>query len=360
MHAVFEVRHLYYLPQFLPVYNELIERGGTADFVFFAHENRTLIDNIVRDTKISSHWVNDSKDALEIYRKLKPDWVFFGNKFEHLESLHEFSKSAQLGHGVGPKSSYYTKSDTPMTIRFVEGQHRYNRLLEMYPQGNFCDVGFSKLDPIFNHSEPGLNIGKLGLDPGKKTIAYAPTFYPSSIENFPKDWPAQFCDYNILIKPHHFSLTQKRLKKQRQLLNHWATYPGVYLANSNDYSLVPFLETADILLSDASSAIIEFAALNKPVIWCQFLKLRWSYRGPLKFRLRQRMDEDYLLFEKISLPVESYKELAKAVSQQLQNPEQLAEERKTNTEIMMGKVDGLASKRIVDFLWDAEPLALGS
>ena len=65
------------------------------------------------------------------------------------------------------------------------------------------------------------------------------------------------------------------------------------LAKADDYSLLPFLKSADLMISDASSAIIEFAALNKPVLWCTFLQLRWNYRGIFSYRFKARMDKDY-------------------------------------------------------------------
>ena len=39
---------------------------------------------------------------------------------------------------------------------------------------------------------------KLGLKAEKKTLIYAPTFYPSSIECFPKNFPEDLNQYNIL------------------------------------------------------------------------------------------------------------------------------------------------------------------
>ena len=48
----------------------------------------------------------------------------------------------------------------------------------MYPEDNFKDVGFCKMDPIINGEEKGVDFLNLGLDRNKKTILYAPTFSP--------------------------------------------------------------------------------------------------------------------------------------------------------------------------------------
>ena len=137
------------------------------------------------------------KEAIEYYENKRADWVFFANSFMFLDRLHKVSKSAQLGHGIGPKSSYYTKSSQAMTVRFVEGQYRLERLQNMYPDDCFVDVGFCKLDDIFNQVPLDGALELTKFDKSKKTILYAPTFYPSSIERFPKNWPEQFSNFNI-------------------------------------------------------------------------------------------------------------------------------------------------------------------
>jgi len=196
----------------------------------------------------------------------------------------------------------------------------------------------------------GLDLNALNLDPTKKTMVYAPTFYPSSIEKFPKNFPKDFQDLNIMIKPHYFSLSKDKYKNQRELLEHWSQYDNVYLAKVDDYSLVPFMATADLLMSDASSAIIEFAALDKPVIWCNFLKLRWTYRGIFSYRLKKRMDKDYNEYSKIAVRSDSYDILKKNVKEQLLNPASLSKDRLHYANKLAGSLDGKASERIIDYL----------
>ena len=58
----------------------------------------------------------------------------------------------------------------------------------MYPEDNFQNVGFCKMDPIINGEENGIDFTTLRLDNNKKTILYAPTFYPSSNRAFFKEF----------------------------------------------------------------------------------------------------------------------------------------------------------------------------
>ncbi|WP_371376913.1 CDP-glycerol glycerophosphotransferase family protein [Thalassotalea aquiviva] len=350
MKVIFDVLHLYYLPQYLPVHHQLKQRGIDTSFVFYPSKDDAVIKQIIANEQLASHWVKDDKEASAYYLEQAADWIFFANSFDYLDAIHQVSKTAQLGHGIGPKASYYTKSDKAMTVRFVEGQYRCDRLTAMYPNDTFVDVGFCKLDNIIKGREKGFELVKLGLDPNKPTITYAPTFYPSSIECFAKNWPEQFADFNILIKPHYFSISKDKYAKQKALLTHWSGFNNVYLATDFDYSLVPFMASSDVLISDASSALFEFAALNKPVIWCDFLKLRWSYRGPFAHRFKKRMDQDYGEYAQIAVHAKNYNQLVELVNQQYQHPKMLEDVRLAFSEKLAGKLDGKASERIVDYL----------
>lgn len=356
MKIIFDVLHLYYLPQYLPVYKQLLkENAGEATFVFYHGIHDATIQDIIAQENLNYKWVENDVQAVEFYLQEKADWVFFANAFDHLEQVHSISKSAQLGHGIGPKASYYSKSSTPMSVRFVEGQYRTQRLNTMYPDSCFIDVGFCKLDPIVNQENTAFSLDQLGLSPHKKTLLYAPTFYPSSIERFPKHWPKDYADYNILIKPHYFSVTKESYKAQKARLGHWATFDNVYLAKVEDYSLIPFMATADILISDASSALFEFAALDKPVIWCDFLKLRWSYRGPLAYRFKRRMDQDYGEYADIATHAKTYSDLRKHIEQYIAAPDTLQSIRLSLAEKLCGKIDGKVSARIVAYLKENTP-----
>ena len=347
----FDVQELYYLPQYLPVYKQLQKESiFESKFIFHHGKFDDVIKKIIEIESLPNSWVQDKSHALKFYLTEKPNWIFLGNTFPQLDKIHMHSKTAQLGHGVGPKKSYYSKSDTPTTVRFVESNYRFKRLCEMYPEDNFKDVGFCKMDPIINGEEKGVDFLNLGLDRYKKTILYAPTFYPSSIERFTKNFPTDLENFNIIIKPHFFSMSKQKYQKQRDLLEHWGSFKNVYLAKVDDYSLLPFLESADLMISDASSAIIEFAALNKPVLWCTFLQLRWNYRGIFSYRFKDRMDQDYDDYGQIAKPANSYNEMISKAKNLLDSNFIPSSNAKKYLEKLAGILDGNASKRIVTFL----------
>ncbi|MBV1911532.1 MAG: CDP-glycerol glycerophosphotransferase family protein [Kangiellaceae bacterium] len=354
MLVVFDTVNVYYLPQYTPIIDLLKQKGHQVKLACYKNKNKKAsFEDVVAKMQLECLWVADDNDALSHYIQLKPDWIIFGNAFRHVDELATNTKTAQIGHGVGPKPSYYHKSAIPKTVRFMEGSLRLETIKNLYPDDQFVQTGFSKLDPIFNQQEKGLDYSELQLDEQKPTILYAPTFNPSSLERFPNNWPEDFSDYNILIKPHTFTYTRARYKKQRDKLNCWARFANTYIASEQDLSLLPFMQNADILLSEASSTLFEFAALDKPVIVCNFFKLKWSYRGPLKYRFENRFGKDNVLYKDIGLHVNSYGQLLTAIPDQLNNPDQYRTNRLRFTEDHIGPTDGKASLRIVKFLEDS-------
>lgn len=287
---------------------------------------------------------------LNIIFPKRPIGFFFGSGANFMGELHKVSRSAQLGHGVGPKPSYYRKSDIPMTVRFIEGELRQKVIQQMYPDDTFVQVGYSKLDPLVQGIEPGLDYNALGLDNSKRTILYAPTFNPSSLERFPDNWPATFEEFNILIKPHTFTYSRQQYAGQRRKLNKWSSFDNVYVANAGEVSLLPFMKSADILLSEASSTLFEFVALDRPVIVCDFYQLKWFYRGPFRYRFDRRFGKDNVVYKDIGRHITSYAELDDAVRGELEHTQRYRKNRAQYTIDHIGPMDGLASKRIVDYL----------
>lgn len=341
----FDVQQLYYLPQYLPLFAELKRRGTSCRFILHRQEQ---IAPQLQDLVDRQEWplsLVETEEAGRIYRDERPDWVIFGNHSPFQTELRPGTRSALLYHGIGIKECYYEPRLAQMDVRFVEGPFRLRELQSRYPAATFVDVGFPKLDPLFRAPTTS--------SPTKRrpTLLYAPTFYPSSIELMPQNWPDLLAECDIMIKPHFFSMSMPAYRKQRARLEGWATgYSNVTLASLNDFSLVPYMERADLLISEASSALFEFAALDRPVVWLDYLKLRWTYRGPLRFRFNKRMDQTILRYADIAAHVAKPADLPRIVRQELAAPDRLSPLRQRYTSELIGPVDGRASERIADYL----------
>ena len=349
----FDTQHLYYLPQYLPVAKKLIKAGVHCIFNLYPENGfDALKKRELEQANIPYNFIDSPKSAHVFYRQNQSDWIIFGNRpqFDPPEKENIKAKLALVQHGIGPKSCYYDVSEFPFDVRFVEGQQRLQRLQSRFSGATFVDTGYAKLDPLFDSSPAPLSLSDLGLSEHKPTILYAPTFYPSSIEHFNARLPEQLSDYNVIVKPHYFSLVKDKYAAQRALFAQWSNAEHVHVTNVEDYNLLPYMQLSDVMLSDASSAIFEYAALNKPVVWCDFYQTRWSYRGLLKFRLKNRLDPDIELFHQLCLRAKSPKEVPTAIQAVLKDPSDLEQQRLKITGDMVGTTDGKCGDRICEYI----------
>ena len=351
MKVIFDTKNIYYLPQYLPIYKQLIVRGHEASFLCYHSKNKqSQLEPMLEKLSLPIQWVRDSDQAIAFYLQQKADWVFFGSGTAFIEQLHSVSRSAQLGHGIGPKPAYYNKSNTSMTVRFIEGEMRLKVIQAMFPNDNFVQVGFSKLDTLIKGEESGLEFDQLGLDKSRQTILYAPTYNPSSLECFPDNWPSIFSEFNILIKAHSLTYTRQQYRAQMAKLHTWSQFSNVHVAEPEELSILPYMKNADILLSDASSTLFEFVALDRPVIVCNFYKLKWLYRGPFRYRFERRFNQDNIIYKDIGRHINAFSELEEAVKDELACPQRYHDSRAQYTKDHVGPMDGKASDRIVDYL----------
>ncbi len=349
MRILFDVQRLYYLPQYEPVMRALAARG--AECIAIARDDADPQGRLCRemlDDAFDARVADDEHAAIAQARALEPEWIVLGNDNPYRGKVK--ARSALLYHGIGVKQVYYSAHLMNVDLRFVEGPYRERELAARFPDVRLEAIGFPKLDPLFNGTAPRFDLAAHGLDASRPTILYAPTFFPSSIGRMPLDWPARVADCNVIIKPHQFSLTKPDYRNQQRRFAHWSRYPNVFVADASTQSLVPFMAVADALISEASSALFEFAALDRPVIWCDFLALRWSYRGPFSFRLKRRMDPSILAYADVGAHASSPSHLIEQLRRELSAPERFAAERKRVTRELIGSTDGCAAARAADVL----------
>lgn len=345
--VVFYVAYPYYYPHFLPISREAIKQNLNVLYILSSKQNTKVIEKIANDEKLNYIIGED-----ELYN-VKSKVIIFANVFENTQQLN--SKTIFLCHGTGTKQCGFETALKVNDIVIVEGEYRYRKFSRLYPEykNKLKKVGYSKLDDIINISEDEKIrlFDKYNLDKDKKTILYAPTFFPSSIEKMSDDFPDDFKDCNIIVKPHYISLERKRYKNQQKKLNKWAKFDNCQVMDVSEYSLIPFLIIADLMISDESAAIFEFSSLNKPVIINKFLKLRWSYYLNPK-KLFKRMDKDIDGYRDIGPNPMSYKNMVIDVKNELENPNNFEKIRLEKSIDICGNIDGKVSKRIIDIVKD--------
>jgi hypothetical protein len=361
MKIVFDTRELYFLTQYLPVYRVLAARGVECRFALYENRPTQLaaVRKAVERLRLPAHWFDTKESGLAWYRAERPDWIVFGNGYGYLAELPPATRTAQLYHGIGTKTDVYSPTLTEMDVRFLEGPHYVERLRALYPQANFAAVGYAKVDPFFypERERPRLDLAALGLDPAKRTLLYAPTHMPSSFPRMSAEFPAHFADFNVLVKPHSLSFFGGKRRSHRERMQLWSRAPNVHVASYDEYDPLPYMASADLLISDESSVLFEFAVLDRPIVWCDFLWVHWTRRGPLAYRLKKRLDASIEPYRAMAAHAPSYTDLRRIVDAELAHPERFREARRQCVAALIGSTDGQVSARIADHLLSAAPRA---
>ncbi len=177
-----------------------------------------------------------------------------------------------VNHGTGIKNLLYRNLRRHSGVKymiFVEGDYRVEKLRESGCLGDseVYKIGLPKLDPCF---EPGRFdrteiLRKYGLDPGKKTVLFAPTYKPTCMYEVKDHIFSETEDYNLIIKLHHYSWMGKYAphKQHRIFERRVPRFPHSVLIPVEDYNIIPLMYAADTLISEASSTVFDFLALKK-------------------------------------------------------------------------------------------------
>lgn len=251
----------------------------------------------------------------------KPDICYMADfSYQYVEGL---GKIVNIGHGTISKGWFFTQKNISQRencadLICVPGEIHKERL-EKQVYKPIEITGMPKLDYCFNNPDKKEEIlKKLKLDPEQKTILLAPTFNKEfSILPFLRecDLNKVFPDYlNLIIKLHGVSDYDdsglfEKLRRQRN---------NVHIADSFDID--EFFIAADLLISDVSSVIYEFASLGKPVIlfdsphikeYINFDEndLEWEFRDiGLRFSNVDKIPE--LIFKSLTSSSKGYKRIA--------------------------------------------------
>ena len=260
-------------------------------------------------------------------------------------------------HGIGVKPSYWRDNHERLDLRFVEGPYRMEQLRSHGIETDLVLTGFIKLDPLFNGSGIDNEAIKreLGLDKNKKTILFAPTFYPSSIEQIGIRLGEYTQDYNVILKPHLWTYFLDKfgevdLKPQRNLFYELTNkYDHITLLTPEHYNIIQFYRISDLLLTEASSTIYEMIAFEKPVIVNRFLKLKLSHRlfryRLYRKRLNREMNQDIANF---CFETKRPKDLPGMIETALNNNHTRLDAVKDYQQKMLYKLDGKAAERARD------------
>lgn len=177
-----------------------------------------------------------------------------------------------VNHGTGIKNILYRNLRLHQRTRyqiFVEGEYRAERIRRAGVEGvsTVHKVGLPKLDPLFWPDYPSrvAILRRLGLDPARPTVLFAPTYKPTCIDVVQDRVLPQTRNCNLIIKLHHYSWRGKYAPHWHHRLYERAVtrYPHAVLIPVEEYNILPYLYAADTLISEASSTMFDFLALDR-------------------------------------------------------------------------------------------------
>ena len=359
---LFDSYHLYHLPQFDPVIQLLSKDKRFEIFHSTCSENKKveldLCLSILKSKPGKLIFADSEKERKLKIKALDLDVFICGwSRYPLSEFVTYKTIVGMIYHGIGIKPSYWRDNSERLNIRFVEGQYRMDQLKDNGVKTNLELTGFTKLDPLFRNDNDDSQILKnsLGLNSNKKTILFAPTFYPSSIECFGMNLGKLTEDYNVILKPHMWTFfldqfSQYNLKHQRNLVYKLAEeFEHIKLLGPEVYNIIPYYKISDILITEASSTIYEMIAIEKPVVVNRFLKLKLSHKlfryRLFKKRLSKKMNKDILNF---CFEMKKSKDLKKTLDSAFENNESRLPIIKEYQKKMLYKLDGRASERVRD------------
>jgi hypothetical protein len=253
-------------------------------------------------------------------------------------------KLVNVGHGVLSKGQYYTNTETARReeqadLVCVPGSY-HEQIMKQIISTPVAATGMAKLDALFGKSINRQTVLKqFGLPPGYRYILYAPTFNDElSATPFVMDRINEVIpdEQTILIIKLHGSAKEEYKDMYKTLVQ-----KDKRVIFADELDITPFLTLCDLMISDVSSAMMEFAALDKPLIL--FNNPNWkSYQNynpeDIEFKWRD-----------IGLQVTSLEEMKNAVKQCFANPEKFSEKRKFYTDqLFANKYADNAADKIIE------------
>lgn len=192
-------------------------------------------------------------------------------------------KTVQIFHGVSFKNLGVRDKALRYDYLCLPGRYHaeaYQRQGLLEPGGpEVLITGFPKLDAIMQTDFRPVPEAA-GFDPSLPTLLFAPTGDKhNALELLGADLIRALIDenaWNVLVKPHDHP------KNAIDWFAELAPLEGPHMALVRSKDVVPYLRSADLLITDASSVAFEYTLLDRPMLFIDTPKLfkRLAKRAP--------------------------------------------------------------------------------
>lgn len=304
-HYLFYISENYSFEILRPLQQEILNRGGVVKWLI-SGENVSL-NHFSADESL----LNSMNDAV----KYNPLACFIPGNYipNFIPGL-----KVQVFHGLEWKKKGHFQIRGFFDLYCTHGQattSRFESLSKRYGYFDVVETGWSKVDPLFSIAPAQY------FESNKPIILYAPTFSPkltSATDLFNEiKTLSRSGKYNWLLK-FHPKMDDTWVKKYKTLIS-----SDLKVVNTSDIN--ELFKSADILISDTSSVIGEFALLGKPIV---------TYKNSLP--------GDYLIDIKEPL------KLSAAIIKALSQPDLLKKAIEDYGNELHPYKDGHSSSRIID------------
>ena len=348
--VLFENHHLYYLPNFIPIIDVMKKRKEYDIYVsipvIMPKDEKHIFINAIKKINVKIIISENENERVKIIKDEKFDIIIVGNVGELNNIVNNDTLAVMVYHGIGLKQSYYNDIDNRINLRSVESKSRF---LELKNHGhqNLTLTGFTKCDPLVK-SENILDLDSMGLKANRKTVLYAPSFYPTSLDQLLPILGNISYENNLIIKLHNFSWHQERyLYQSKSIMELSKKFENIYLVPPEEFNIIPFYRISDLLISDISSTIFEYLYLNRPIIMADCFNLRTKDQIFNK-RFLKKMDIERMEGVDFTFRLSNPEDLTSLVYHGLEYPLDLEQERLRAQIEYLYSVDGKASIRLLD------------
>jgi len=330
-----------HIPILIPIYKKLKQNYPEIEIAFGYMKYAPQIRAGFTDKELKI-LVNFNEKMYAAPQDFNPDITFIADSV--YPWVKDCGKLVHVGHGVLSKGQYYTDTETARReeqadLVCVPGTY-HEQIMKQVITTPVIATGMAKLDALFDNNVNRQTVLKqFGLPAGYRYILYAPTFNdelsatPFIMDKINAVIPDE--QTILIIKLHssakldYKTMYQNLVQKDKRVIF------------ADELDITPFLALCDLVISDVSSAMMEFAALDKPLVL--FNNPNWksypSYNpDDLEFKWRD-----------IGIQVINLDEMKEAVKESLSNPDEFSEKRKFYTDqLFANKYEGKAADRTIE------------
>lgn len=253
-------------------------------------------------------------------------------------------------HSITYKEYILIKETTEYDLVLLPSEYFKQRMIQKFPQVDAKKlkvVGWPRNDVYFKSAySREKTLKRLGLNPSKKTVMFAPThdifsegrFFPDAWgcleENFERVCKKiKELDLNFIVKLHGAS---HQIIENKKLQSIAKKYDVLWYNKINNYYLQDpreLLFASELLISDVSGVIMDFLPLDRPIVYVDIPHEAFWEKADLARE------------DRAGFCVKNVEELIAAVKEGLEKPRNHQEERELLRSKVFYKPDGRASER---------------